>query len=59
MSQTVANTLVDVFETVGVKHIFGLIGDSLNPLAAWRPLAAEVNASYDVEEEVDLSALEP
>ena len=25
----------------------------------WRPLAAEPNASYDVEEEIDLSALEP
>jgi aconitate hydratase len=25
----------------------------------WRPLAAEANASYDIEEEIDLSALEP
>jgi len=25
----------------------------------WRPLAAEADASYDVEEEIDLSALEP
>jgi len=25
----------------------------------WRPLAAETDASYDVEEEIDLSALEP
>src|ERR1700689_3321204 len=33
MSQTVAGTLVDVLEQIGVKHIFGLIGDSLNPLA--------------------------
>src|SRR5246127_5397265 len=33
MSQTVAGTLVDVLEEVGVRHIFGLIGDSLNPLA--------------------------
>src|ERR1700722_5984359 len=33
MSQTVSNTLVDVLERVGVRHIFGLIGDSLNPLA--------------------------
>ena len=33
MSQTVSNTLVDVLEKVGVTHIFGLIGDSLNPLA--------------------------
>jgi pyruvate dehydrogenase (quinone) len=33
MSQTVAGTLVDVLEKIGVKHIFGLIGDSLNPLA--------------------------
>jgi len=33
MSQTVAGTLVDVLEKVGVGQIFGLIGDSLNPLA--------------------------
>jgi pyruvate dehydrogenase (quinone) len=33
MSETVAGTLVDVLEKIGVKHIFGLIGDSLNPLA--------------------------
>ena len=33
MSQRVANTLVDLLQTIGVKHIFGLIGDSLNPLA--------------------------
>jgi pyruvate dehydrogenase (quinone) len=33
MSQTVAEVLVDVLEQVGVKQIFGLIGDSLNPLA--------------------------
>src|SRR5271169_6858118 len=33
MSHTVADVLVGVFEQVGVKHIFGLIGDSLNPLA--------------------------
>lgn len=33
MSQTVAELLVGVLEQVGVKHIFGLIGDSLNPLA--------------------------
>src|ERR1700691_1903189 len=33
MSQTVADVLVDVLEEIGVKHIFGLIGDSLNPLA--------------------------
>lgn len=32
MSQTVAGTLVDVLEKVGVTHIFGLIGDSLNPI---------------------------
>src|SRR5580700_2082612 len=31
--QTVAEMLVGVLEQVGVKHIFGLIGDSLNPLA--------------------------
>ena len=33
MSQTVAATLVDVLEKIGVTHIFGLIGDSLNPIA--------------------------
>jgi thiamine pyrophosphate-dependent acetolactate synthase large subunit-like protein len=33
MSRTVAEVLVDVLEQIGVRHIFGLIGDSLNPLA--------------------------
>jgi pyruvate dehydrogenase (quinone) len=33
MSETVAGTLVDALEKIGVTHIFGLIGDSLNPLA--------------------------
>jgi pyruvate dehydrogenase (quinone) len=33
MAQTVADVLVEVLEQIGVKHIFGLIGDSLNPLA--------------------------
>jgi pyruvate dehydrogenase (quinone) len=33
MSQTVADLLVGVLEQIGVKHIFALIGDSLNPLA--------------------------
>src|SRR3984893_2756135 len=33
MSQTVAELLVGVLEQIGVKHIVGLIGDSLNPLA--------------------------
>src|ERR1700746_83673 len=33
MSQTVAHTLVDALEKAGVTHIFGLIGDSLNPIA--------------------------
>jgi pyruvate dehydrogenase (quinone) len=33
MSQTVAELLVGVLEQIGVRHIFGLIGDSLNPLA--------------------------
>jgi thiamine pyrophosphate-dependent acetolactate synthase large subunit-like protein len=32
MAQTVADVLVGVLEQIGVKHIFGLIGDSLNPL---------------------------
>ena len=33
MSQTVAELLVGALERTGVKQIFGLIGDSLNPLA--------------------------
>jgi pyruvate dehydrogenase (quinone) len=33
MSQTVAASLVEALEKVGVTHIFGLIADSLNPLA--------------------------
>jgi pyruvate dehydrogenase (quinone) len=33
MSQTVADVLVGALEQTGVKQIFGLIGDSLNPLA--------------------------
>jgi pyruvate dehydrogenase (quinone) len=33
MSQTVADELVQVLAWTGVKHMFGLIGDSLNPLA--------------------------
>src|SRR5476649_2553192 len=33
MSQTVADVLVGALEQIGVKHVFGLIGDSLNPLA--------------------------
>ena len=33
MPQTVADILVGTLEQIGVKHIFGLIGDSLNPLA--------------------------
>src|SRR3984885_6560491 len=33
MSQTVAELLVDTLEKAGVRQIFGLIGDSLNPLA--------------------------
>src|ERR1700683_449595 len=33
MSKTVAELLVSVLEEIGVKHVFGLIGDSLNPFA--------------------------
>jgi pyruvate dehydrogenase (quinone) len=33
MSQTVSEFLVGVLERIGVKCVFGLIGDSLNPLA--------------------------
>lgn len=33
MSRTVADLLVGVLEQIGIKQIFGLIGDSLNPLA--------------------------
>lgn len=32
MSKTVAEILVEVLEEIGVQQIFGLIGDSLNPL---------------------------
>ena len=32
MSQTVAGTLVEALETIGVKQIFGLIANSLNPI---------------------------
>jgi pyruvate dehydrogenase (quinone) len=32
MSETVAGILVDALEKIGVTHIFGLIGDSLNPI---------------------------
>ena len=32
MAQMVADVLVGVLEQIGVRHIFGLIGDSLNPL---------------------------
>jgi pyruvate dehydrogenase (quinone) len=32
MSQTVATILVDALEKIGVKQIFGLIADSLNPI---------------------------
>src|SRR6202051_2471798 len=32
MSRTVADVLVGVLEQIGVEQIFGLIGDSLNPL---------------------------
>jgi pyruvate dehydrogenase (quinone) len=33
MSRTVADVLVGTLEQVGVRQLFGLIGDSLNPLA--------------------------
>ena len=33
MSKTVADVLVGVLEQIGVQQVFGLIGDSLNPLA--------------------------
>src|SRR5580704_12262299 len=33
MSKTVSELLVGVLEQIGVTQIFGLIGDSLNPLA--------------------------
>ena len=33
MAQTVADVLVGALEQIGVKHVFGLIGDSLNPFA--------------------------
>ncbi len=33
MAKTVANTLIVALEQIGVQPVFGLIGDSLNPLA--------------------------
>ena len=33
MSETVADVLVGTLQKIGVKQIFALIGDSLNPLA--------------------------
>jgi thiamine pyrophosphate-dependent acetolactate synthase large subunit-like protein len=33
MTKTVADILVGTLEQIGIKHIFALIGDSLNPLA--------------------------
>ena len=33
MARTVADMLVGTLEQLGVRHVFGLIGDSLNPLA--------------------------
>lgn len=33
MAQTDADVLVGVLEQIGIRQIFGLIGDSLNPLA--------------------------
>ena len=33
MAQTVADILVDALSQIGVRQIFGLIGNSLNPLA--------------------------
>lgn len=33
MSLTVAELLIDTLDRIGVKQIFGLIGDSLNPIA--------------------------
>jgi hypothetical protein len=32
MSHTVAEAIVDIFEEVGVKQVFDVIGESLNPL---------------------------
>jgi pyruvate dehydrogenase (quinone) len=33
MAQNVAEVLVGALEAIGVRQIFGLIGDSLNPIA--------------------------
>src|SRR6202451_4249413 len=33
MSNTVAGALVDALQEIGVRHVFGLIGDSLSPFA--------------------------
>ncbi len=32
MAQTVADVLIGTLEQIGVKQVFGLIGDSLNPV---------------------------
>src|ERR1700740_1053033 len=42
MSQTVASILVDVLEKIGVKHIFGLISDSLNPMGDVVPRSRKI-----------------
>jgi hypothetical protein len=34
MAQTITDILVATLEQIGVRHIFGLIGDSLTPAAA-------------------------
>ncbi|MGW7441252.1 thiamine pyrophosphate-dependent enzyme [Streptomyces sp. NPDC054849] len=32
MSRTVAHVIVDALQDLGVKHVFGVVGDALNPL---------------------------
>jgi len=40
MAQTVADVLVGTLEQIGVKQVFGLIGDSLNPFVPLSPSPA-------------------
>jgi pyruvate dehydrogenase (quinone) len=63
VAQTVADVLVGVLELIGVKQIFGLIGDSLNPLAdairrsqiEWIGVRHEEGAALAVAGEAKLS----
>lgn len=32
MTRTVARVIVDALKELGVRHVFGVVGDALNPL---------------------------